>query len=329
MKNYLEIAEPTYIPNQRNLIISLLTSMVLKLSLFALHMTQSWKSSNFPRLTNPGISSLNLLKAEEKGSWRIRAPWMLHTSVIRRIHCTISCVASREMVKIRLVSFAFGTIFNIKKLADCRIGANKKITYNEHIFIGHRFSTLRKIMIRKMLNPLWKRAAFDSMHLAQLRNLCAGVFEINCRQLGDVEIPQQWNDNVVRCEIDTIYWTKKRQPKQIWIPDGPHEYITLETFAWKMGRRNIFAVSKSQAFQCSFGCTTIYLWFRVKEKKIFNVDSNQVESICFLSLNQINEYNNEMGDVDIADQLYLGEPLTIYEYLYHERGRIKSADTNR
>ena len=41
----------------------------------------------------------------------------------------------------------------------------------------------------------------------------------------------------------------------------------------------------------------------VKEKKVFNVDSNEVETVRFLRLNQINDYNNGMGDVDIADQL--------------------------
>ena len=41
----------------------------------------------------------------------------------------------------------------------------------------------------------------------------------------------------------------------------------------------------------------------VKEKKVFNVDTNQVEKLEFLRLNQINDYNNGMGDVDLADQL--------------------------
>ena len=41
----------------------------------------------------------------------------------------------------------------------------------------------------------------------------------------------------------------------------------------------------------------------VKEKKVFNVDTNQVEILKFLRLNQINAYNNGMGDVDLADQL--------------------------
>ena len=42
----------------------------------------------------------------------------------------------------------------------------------------------------------------------------------------------------------------------------------------------------------------------VKERKVFNVDTNQVEKLQFMRLNQINEYNNGMGDVlDLADQL--------------------------
>jgi hypothetical protein len=41
----------------------------------------------------------------------------------------------------------------------------------------------------------------------------------------------------------------------------------------------------------------------VKEKKVFNVDTNQVERLHSLHLNQINEYNNSMGNVDVANQL--------------------------
>ena len=41
----------------------------------------------------------------------------------------------------------------------------------------------------------------------------------------------------------------------------------------------------------------------VKEKSVFNVDTNEVETLKFLRLNQINKYNLEMGGVDIADQL--------------------------
>ena len=41
----------------------------------------------------------------------------------------------------------------------------------------------------------------------------------------------------------------------------------------------------------------------VKERKVFNVDTNQIEKLQFMRLNQINEYNNGMGDVDLADQL--------------------------
>ena len=37
--------------------------------------------------------------------------------------------------------------------------------------------------------------------------------------------------------------------------------------------------------------------------KVYNVDTNEVESMKFLRLNQINKYNNEMGSVDVADQL--------------------------
>ena len=40
-----------------------------------------------------------------------------------------------------------------------------------------------------------------------------------------------------------------------------------------------------------------------KERKVFNVDTNCVEKLVFLRLNQIDSYNNGMGDVDLADQL--------------------------
>ena len=42
-----------------------------------------------------------------------------------------------------------------------------------------------------------------------------------------------------------------------------------------------------------------------KEKKVYNIDSNEVESLKFLRLNQIDNYNNGMRDVDVdvADQL--------------------------
>ena len=39
------------------------------------------------------------------------------------------------------------------------------------------------------------------------------------------------------------------------------------------------------------------------EQKVYNVDTNRVETLEFLRLNKINTYNNGMGDVDLADQL--------------------------
>ena len=44
----------------------------------------------------------------------------------------------------------------------------------------------------------------------------------------------------------------------------------------------------------------------VKEKSVFNVDTNEVETLKFLRLNQINKHNFEMGGVGIADQLSKG-----------------------
>ena len=41
----------------------------------------------------------------------------------------------------------------------------------------------------------------------------------------------------------------------------------------------------------------------VKSKPVFNVKTNETKDLQFLRLNQINKYNNEMGGVDIADQL--------------------------
>ena len=38
-----------------------------------------------------------------------------------------------------------------------------------------------------------------------------------------------------------------------------------------------------------------------KEKLVYNVDTNTQEYIKFLRLNQINKYNQEMGNVDVAD----------------------------
>ena len=40
-----------------------------------------------------------------------------------------------------------------------------------------------------------------------------------------------------------------------------------------------------------------------KTKLVYNVDTGKKEQLRFLRLNQINRYNNSMGEVDIADQL--------------------------
>ena len=40
-----------------------------------------------------------------------------------------------------------------------------------------------------------------------------------------------------------------------------------------------------------------------KEKMVYNVDNGKVEALKFLKLNQIDKYNNGMGDVDVAEQL--------------------------
>ena len=40
----------------------------------------------------------------------------------------------------------------------------------------------------------------------------------------------------------------------------------------------------------------------VKEKDVYNVDTGIKEKMKFLRMAYINDYNNEMGDVDIADQ---------------------------
>ena len=40
------------------------------------------------------------------------------------------------------------------------------------------------------------------------------------------------------------------------------------------------------------------------EQKVYNIDTNQVETMEFLRLNQIDAYNHGMGDVNLADQLY-------------------------
>ena len=36
---------------------------------------------------------------------------------------------------------------------------------------------------------------------------------------------------------------------------------------------------------------------------MYNVDTGKVEGLKFLRLNQIDNYNNGMGDVDVANQL--------------------------
>ena len=41
----------------------------------------------------------------------------------------------------------------------------------------------------------------------------------------------------------------------------------------------------------------------VMEKTCFNVETGMVETLRFLRMNTINEYNNTMGGVDLADQL--------------------------
>ena len=40
-----------------------------------------------------------------------------------------------------------------------------------------------------------------------------------------------------------------------------------------------------------------------KANIVYNVDTGKVEALKFLILNQINNYNNGMGNVDVADQL--------------------------
>ena len=41
----------------------------------------------------------------------------------------------------------------------------------------------------------------------------------------------------------------------------------------------------------------------LKEKIVYNVDTGMKEKLQFLSMNYINNYNNSMGDVDVAYQL--------------------------
>ena len=40
-----------------------------------------------------------------------------------------------------------------------------------------------------------------------------------------------------------------------------------------------------------------------KATKVYNVDTNEVEELKFLRMGFIDQYNNTMGDVDLADQL--------------------------
>ena len=49
-------------------------------------------------------------------------------------------------------------------------------------------------------------------------------------------------------------------------------------------------------------CTEKVEWSQVK-KSVYNRESGEMESMKFLQVNQIHKYNNEMGHVDIADQL--------------------------
>ena len=39
------------------------------------------------------------------------------------------------------------------------------------------------------------------------------------------------------------------------------------------------------------------------QKAVYNVDTDQRESLKFFRLNQIDKFNKEMGGVDVADQL--------------------------
>ncbi len=41
----------------------------------------------------------------------------------------------------------------------------------------------------------------------------------------------------------------------------------------------------------------------VKEKSVFNVETGKMETLRFLRLNYINDYNYGMGHVDVSDQL--------------------------
>ena len=46
----------------------------------------------------------------------------------------------------------------------------------------------------------------------------------------------------------------------------------------------------------------ILMW-TVKEKLVYNVDTGLMEVLIFLRMNNIDAYNNEMGNVDLTDQL--------------------------
>ena len=51
----------------------------------------------------------------------------------------------------------------------------------------------------------------------------------------------------------------------------------------------------------SMVCDT--LKWAVMEKPCFNVENSMVETLRFLRMNKIHEYNNKMGGVDLSDQL--------------------------
>ena len=51
----------------------------------------------------------------------------------------------------------------------------------------------------------------------------------------------------------------------------------------------------------SMGCNSIK-WV-IKSKRVYSVDSEEVELMDFLRLNHIDDYNNTTGGFDISDQL--------------------------
>ena len=51
----------------------------------------------------------------------------------------------------------------------------------------------------------------------------------------------------------------------------------------------------------SMGCNSIK-WV-IKSKRVYSVDSGEVELMDFLRLNHIDDYNNTTGGFDISDQL--------------------------